>query len=31
MEINIPEAAKLDVRRPVVEIEGVKVFNKDGT
>lgn len=31
MEINIPEAPKLDVRRPVVEVERVKIFDKDGT
>ena len=31
MEINIPEAPKLDVRRPVVEVESVEIFDKDGT
>jgi len=30
MEINIPEAAKLNVRRPVVKVEGVEIFDKDG-
>ena len=31
MEINIPEAAKLDIRGPVVEVEGVEILDKDGT
>ena len=28
---NIPEAAKLDVGSPVIEVEGVEILDKDGT
>lgn len=31
IEINIPKAAELDVRGPVIEVEGVEIFDKDGT
>lgn len=28
---NLPEATELDVGSPVVQVEGVKIFHKDGT